>query len=251
MNANIAVFVIAVATFAAPQMEAARRITGRVVDEDGRAVSGARVSVHMRGLSPRARAGQDPATVNPIAVARAAFNSRVQSDSGGAFAFSEVPTSAVVQVCVSSPDPLAVDQCAWSRAANRLAMDGDNDAAAMTVKAERGYPLTIRIQDPQHLLPDPPAGNRRRTPFAEEVLASVRSEVLGPIPLSAENVPGGRVFRLTIPYDTPIPLNIEVPGRGLKPAGSTRVLRRFSQLVTAKRGVSSDVTLEVTRLSAR
>lgn len=248
MTAKTVAFVLTAITLAAPHLQAARRITGKVVDDDGRAVPGARVSVHMRGLSPRARPGQGPATVNPIAVSRAAFNSRLQSDSGGSFAFNGVPTSAIVQLCVSSPDPLSVDKCLWSRNANRLEMEGDNDAAPVTLKAERGYPLVIRINDPQHLLPAPPSNGKARTAFADEVLVSVRSEVLGSMPLTTEAVPGGRVVRLTIPYETPIPLNIEAPGYGLKLSGSTRILRRFSQLVTAKRGAPAGISLEVARL---
>ncbi|MCC6590608.1 MAG: carboxypeptidase regulatory-like domain-containing protein [Bryobacterales bacterium] len=159
MTARTSVFVLTALTLATPHLQAARRITGKVVDEDGRAVPGARVSVHMRGLSPRPRPGQGPTTVNPIAVARAAFNSRIQSDSGGAFSFHGIPTSAIVQLCVTSSDPLSVDKCLWSRNANRLEMDADNDAAPVTLKAERGYPLIIRINDPQHLLPDPPSNS--------------------------------------------------------------------------------------------
>lgn len=220
------------------------RVNGVVHDEKGAALAKARVSLHVRAYSPKRTAAELaalPAGFTP------GFNARMPAASGGAFAFSGVPTDSLVQVCVQTDDPLVVDSCHWDARANRFLLASGGDLQNLMLTAKRGHMLTVLVEDPQGLL-----GSRNwaqpKSALTEEVLASIRTPVLGFVPLPPQQAPGGRLFQYLIPFDTPMPLNLHAPGLFLKDKKTGLAMKRFSQVVMVRQGETPpNLSFTVTR----
>ncbi|MEK7996520.1 MAG: carboxypeptidase-like regulatory domain-containing protein, partial [Planctomycetota bacterium] len=188
---------LSLTVFCVAQLPAPGRVTAVVVDEAGKLIPNAQVSIHRRGvISP-----------GPPA-ARAPFNDAANSNASGAFTFAGVPDDSVLQVCVKVPDPQSLDTCLWDRHANRFLLAANEDRKLPQIRVPRGYLLTILITDPQGLLPARD-WSKPRSVLAEDVVVTLRSPVIGLLPLPAQPAPGGgRRYEHLVPYDTPIPLNI-------------------------------------------
>ena len=140
-----------------------------------------------------------------------------------------------MQVCVQAQDPLVVDSCLWEARANRFLLAANDELRDLSLTARRGHMLTVLVEDPQGLLAARD-WNQPKSALAEEVLASIRTPVLGFVPLRPQQAPGGRLFQYLIPFDTPVPLNIQATGLSLKDKTTGQAIKRFSRMVTVRPG---------------
>ena len=137
----------------------AASVTGTVVDDTGKPINKARVSIHLRAGSNMLVHPSSAAAEGRTQTWRA-FNGSTQSDSRGGFAFANVPAG-VIQVCVQTAIRLQFDPCLCNHKANYFEFHATQD---VNLPAARDV-------------------NKPRGSLAEDVKVSLRSPVLGFIPL--------------------------------------------------------------------
>ena len=213
---------------AIPAMSLAASVTGTVVDETGKPINKARVSIHLRAGPGMLVHPSSTASRGPAAPSRA-FNNFTQADSRGAFAFANVPAG-VVQVCVQTDDKLQFDACLWDGSANYFEFPATQDVNLPAVRVETGHLLSITVSDSRMYLAARDF-TKPRSPLSEEVIVSLRSPVLGFIPIRPKSQGQSRVFEYVIPFNKPVPLNIHAPGLQLKDSASGKQTVRFSQVI--------------------
>jgi hypothetical protein len=218
----------AVLCMAIPTPSSAASVTGTVVDENGKPINKARVSIHLRAGAGMLVHPSSTAPKGRIAPARA-FNSFTQSDSRGGFAFANVPAG-LVQVCVQTDDRLQFDACLWDGSSNYFEFPATKDVNLPAVRVESGYLLSVTVSDNKSYL-SARDFTKARSPLAEEVLVSIRSPIMGFIPIQPKAQGQNRVFEYVIPYNKPIPLNISAPGLQLKDSATAKQTLRFSQVI--------------------
>ena len=206
----------------------AASVTGTVVDDTGKPINKARVSIHLRAGAGMMVRPSATAPKGRIAPARA-FNSFTQSDSRGAFAFPDVPAG-VIQVCVQTDDRLQFDACLWDGSSNYFEFPATQDVNLPAVRVETGYLLSVTVSDNKNYLPVRDF-NKPRSPLAEEVQVSLRSPVIGFIPIKPKAQGQNRIFEYVIPYNKSIPLNVHSSGLQLKDSATGKQTPRFSRVI--------------------
>ena len=212
----------------------AASVTGTVVDDSGHPINKARVSIHLRAGATMLVHPSSAASRGPTPVWRA-FNGITQSDSRGGFAFDNVPAG-VIQVCVQTDSRLQFDPCLWDHNANYFEFHATQNVNLPAVRVETGYLLSVTVSDNKNYLPARDF-NKPRGPLNEEVKVSLRSPVLGFIPIKPKAQGQNRVFEYVIPYNKPVPLNINAPGLQLKDTATGKQTPRFSQVLRIDKNV--------------
>lgn len=222
----------------------AASVTGTVIDESAHPINKARVSIHLRagaGMLVNSYSNSPTTRTTPSR----AYNDYSLTDARGIFAFTNVPAG-VIQVCVQTDDRTRLDPCVWDRNANYFEFRGDKDVNLPQVRAELGHLLSITITDPSMSLAARDF-NQPRSALKEDVLVSLRSPVMGFIPVKPKQGAQGRVYEYLIPYDTPVPLNIYVPGLELKDSQTGKQTARLSQIVRINKSSPKDFQFQIVK----
>ena len=139
-------------------------------------------------------------------------------------------SSQAPKVCVQTDDKLQFDPCLWDRHANYFEFPATQNVNLPAVRVETGHLLSITVADSKLYL-SARDFNQPRSPLSEEVKVSLRSPVLGFIPIRPKSQGQNRVFEYVIPFNKPVPLNIHAPGLQLKDSASGKQTVRFSQVI--------------------
>jgi hypothetical protein len=162
-------------------------IDGRLVGEDGPVIAGGGVT--MRLVRPTRKAGFQ----------RTEW--AATSDASGAFRFEAVPSGDYL-LCAYVPHSTWLNPCEWGLPTPAVTLSDVRTRANLTITLRKGVAVTIRIEDPNQLLPL----HEGRTAGAR-LLLGVGSAgfVFRFVPVVSQDA-SGRDQRLVIPYDTPVNL---------------------------------------------
>lgn len=214
-------------------------VRGQLIGEQGAPLANFRVSIHLRSI-PVHRLSPESATYG-----RTGFNQEIRTNQAGSFSFVNVPAG-LLQICaVESGDYF--DPCFWSRSENLIDHRGETlQALAAPVRLRLGHRLRVTVRDGQALLPFRDLA-RLRAPLDEEIQVSVRTPVLGFWTAPPKATAQGRYFEFLVPYDLPIPVNIETGSARLRDADSGRVSVRQGGIHTFLRSRPQNLTFDVVR----
>ena len=120
------------------------RIQGKVVDDTGRPVGGARVVI-ARALPPDApHVAAPPVITGPLAATAAA-------DAAGTFEIDAIRAGTYV-ACAQSAAPGLLDPCHWAKSAPEFTVVAGQILAGVKVTMARGAVISIHVNDPLGLL---------------------------------------------------------------------------------------------------
>jgi len=177
-------------------------IAGTVSGEDGSAVVGAYVTLHL--------------SVVPGQAVRQGFQTQwgVYSGSGGSFRFTGL-RNGTYRLCVQAPSTAWLDPCEWGLAIPSLALTDAGRSQTIAISLRKGAEVPIRIDDPGQLV----LQNEGRIAGAV-LLVGVRtpSSTFRPAVLTLQEGTG-RTLKVVIPFDKLV--HLTVASSFLKLADST------------------------------
>ena len=118
-------------------------LEGRITSEKGKPIGNIGVSV--------ARSLTDGLVANPITY-------RTTTDNSGKFSV-EISASGTYVICANSYDEELLDSCQWPNSSASIRIDASQKKIQASVALQRATTMRIRIDDPQHLLPNPQGPN--------------------------------------------------------------------------------------------
>jgi hypothetical protein len=163
-------------------------ITGSLTGEDGTAISGGTISLHLSAPAPSRIVRQ---TTEWTAV----------TGTAGAFQFTSLPEGRYT-VCARVQNSAWLNPCEWNFPTPTATISRTNPVANVTITLKRGAVIPVRIDDTGQLL----AKNEGKTPGAGFLLT-----VLSPgyifrlVPLVSQDS-NGRNHQIVVPFNTPLTL---------------------------------------------
>ncbi len=187
MKRSLLLFVIA-ATSGLAQQTVNGSVSGTVVGEDGTALVGAAIAIHLT-----------PPTPSRIPPQRADWSA--QTVTGGTFDVSGLPEGTYT-VCPRMPGSTWLNPCEWNFPTPIATITPSNANPRLTITLKRGAAVPVRIDDPGQLLPQ----NEGKKTGAGLLLS-----VSGPglffrlVPLVSQDS-AGRNHQIVIPFNTQLTL---------------------------------------------
>ena len=174
------------------------RIQGKVVDDTGRPVGGARVVI-ARALPPDAPHVAAPPVITGPQAATAT------TDASGSFRIDAVRAGAYV-ACAQTLAQGLLDPCHWATAAPQFTVVAGQTLTGVKVTMARGAVISIHVNDPQSLL-KPTAG-----PIDFDCqFHIVTAKGLHYIARIQASAAGGRDHAITVPFGAPVNLQAISP----------------------------------------
>ena len=186
-NALAAFAILSTAALAQTQ-QVGGSVSGTVIGEDGTAIIGATVAIHLT-----------PAKVSRLSPQRTDWS--VQTVTGGVFDVAGLPEGTYT-VCPRMPNSTWLNPCEWNFPTPVATVTRSNPNPTLAITLKRGVAVPVRIDDQGQLL----AQNEGKTPGAGLLLS-----VSGPglffrlVPLVSKDATG-RNYQLLIPFNTQLTL---------------------------------------------
>lgn len=197
---------------AGSSLVAQQRVSGRVLDDAGLPVTGARI----RAV--------------PLAAVGAAAASREANAAGaadGSFALNALPAG-LYQLCADAPGKELLDPCLWDKRPTPVTV-GDRPLTGMAVQLKRGATLSIRVDDPGKTVQAAEKSGKGH------LLVGVWSAngTFHPARVTTEDA-GGRTYSLTLPVGIAAKLSVNAMALNLRDTAGKAI---------AGGGVSVDVAV--------
>lgn len=174
-------------------------INGQVLDDGGKGISGAIVSV--ASDLPTPAPGQTPPPFTP-------FRALAVTAADGTFSVGNLP-SGLIRVCAQVPNSLYVEVCRWPVAQTIITIGDGQSVKLPAIAMKKGFPLKIRVNDAAGLLSaaESPGKTVGVNPgvFSENHLFVPAYEV--------SRDAGGYTYQAVVPFD--LPLHVSVSGTNL------------------------------------
>jgi hypothetical protein len=182
-----------------------------VVTDAGQPVGGALVLISRSApaniLLPASAKSGPPVVTGTLAA-------KGTTDASGAFSIGNLAAGQYV-ACAEAAAPGLLDPCHWSASAPTFTVAAGQNASGLTITVTRGAVLTIQLADPRGLLT--PATGPIDFRCQIHIVTSRGIHYAAPIQSSAV---GGRSHAITIPYGTPVALQLLAPHLVLIPPGA-------------------------------
>ena len=191
---SLRVALLAGATVALLNSQTSARITGQVRDQRLRPINGARVHAYIVPDGSR--------SVVP-------FQTSTLSSSDGGFQLA-VPAG-TFRICAELRKSELLDTCTWE-APVKVTTVSSQTLQIPPIMLRRGYPLTVRFEDPQSLLPAPAVGKAQPNQVVVGITAP--NGMFLPMPIRSRG-PAAREHRLMVGRDKSMVVSIHAHGLGL------------------------------------
>ena len=166
-------------------------IAGAVSGEDGSAVVGAYVTLHL--------------SFTPARGVRQRFQTQwgLYSGSGGSFRFTGL-RSGTYRLCAQTPGTAWLDPCEWGFPIPSVTVASAERSRSIAITLRKGAEVPIRIDDPVQIL----LQSEGKIPGAH-LLAGVRTaaRTFSPALLTSQDG-AGRTLKVVIPFDLPVSLTV-------------------------------------------
>lgn len=157
-----------------------------------------------------------------VAIISGTLMRRTLTDSGGSFSFSQLPAGTYT-VCgaqlpngnntSNGPNNQILNSCLWiDSAAPKVTLAAGQTVTGVRLSLPAGRRLTVRVNDPGHLLP-PPAGRQAGAELALHI--SGPPGVVRRVAMDGQDA-NGRTYSIVIPYGVPHTLRIQSSSFALK-----------------------------------
>jgi hypothetical protein len=221
-----------------PALPGTGTISGAVVDNTGKPITGAIVSLSLDLPAPTA--GQTPAAFKP-------FQSISVTAADGTFSAGNLP-SGLMKVCVQAPNSVFVEVCRWPLAQTTVTMSTGQSVSLPTISMILGFPLQIRVNDASGVLSTPTVG-----PKAPGVNVGVFPDThLFVHARQVSRDATGYNYQVLVPFGLSLHVSVTATGVALaNSAGATVAGGNFSTPVTVPSGTTSlaPITVSVTSLT--
>lgn len=170
-------------------------LTGLVVDDSGKPVAGAHVSISHAPIAAMPRFAAPPVLTGPLAAT-------VVADASGVFHAEGLAPDQYI-ACAQSAGPGFLDPCHWAPSAPTFTMSAGLATTGVKVVMPKGHVLRVHVDDPKQLLK--PVAGPVDLDFEIHVVTSKGLHHGMPIASSTKTA---RDHAITIPFDTPVSLRV-------------------------------------------